>query len=423
MNIVLLNHYAGSPGHGMEYRPYYMAKYWVRNGHSVTIIGSSFSHLRRNQPVTRWYRIFNEDFIDGIRYIWIRGNSYSDNNIFRFINILTYTFFGMFINRRIDKCDLVITSSTYPLDIFPASKIRSKFPNSVLIFEPHDLWPMTLYEIGNFKRSHPLIHLMQYAEDLSCERSDAIVSMHPQNIDHLETRGCCRNMFYHIPNGVDLETWEGDSTVPIKISELIDTLKNRGSKIVMYTGSVSMANNLRVLIDVAHELRSINIAFVIVGDGPDRHFIEELSTDRAINLFCVGSVDKNCMSSLLKLTDICYVGFKHSPLYKFGMSANKLWDYMMAAKPILMSINSSNDPVDEAKCGITVSSGTAKDIADALRQLLQKTDLELERLGKNGQNFVKENNSYQVLADRFINIAEEIRSNVPEGEKNERESE
>ena len=50
MNILLINHYAGSPELGMEFRPYYMAKEWVKAGHQVLIVGGSFSHLRKVQP-------------------------------------------------------------------------------------------------------------------------------------------------------------------------------------------------------------------------------------------------------------------------------------------------------------------------------------------------------------------------------------
>src|SRR3954468_20797879 len=50
MKILLINHYAGSPRHGMEFRPYYLAHEWVRAGHQVTIVAASHSHLRSNQP-------------------------------------------------------------------------------------------------------------------------------------------------------------------------------------------------------------------------------------------------------------------------------------------------------------------------------------------------------------------------------------
>jgi len=46
VNILLINHYAGSRNHGMEYRPYYLSREWVRLGHNVTVVAASFSHLR-----------------------------------------------------------------------------------------------------------------------------------------------------------------------------------------------------------------------------------------------------------------------------------------------------------------------------------------------------------------------------------------
>ena len=101
MDIVLFNHYAGSPLYGMEYRPYYLAKYWVKEGHTVTIVGSSFSHLRGNQPSMKNGFFFKEEFIDGVRYLWVVGNKYTGNGIARFINILMYTFLSVFIGKNV----------------------------------------------------------------------------------------------------------------------------------------------------------------------------------------------------------------------------------------------------------------------------------------------------------------------------------
>ena len=51
MRIVIINHYAGYPAIGMEFRPYYLAKEWVRMGHEVIVIAASQSHLRKENPV------------------------------------------------------------------------------------------------------------------------------------------------------------------------------------------------------------------------------------------------------------------------------------------------------------------------------------------------------------------------------------
>ena len=50
LNILLINHYAGTPSLGMEYRPYYLAREWVRAGHRVTVVAANFSHVRTHQP-------------------------------------------------------------------------------------------------------------------------------------------------------------------------------------------------------------------------------------------------------------------------------------------------------------------------------------------------------------------------------------
>ena len=60
MNILLISHYAGAPQYGMEFRSYYMAREWVRQGHQVTVVGASFSHLRHHQPPT------GEETLEGI---------------------------------------------------------------------------------------------------------------------------------------------------------------------------------------------------------------------------------------------------------------------------------------------------------------------------------------------------------------------
>ena len=44
MNLLLVNHYAGTPALGMEYRPYYLAREWVRAGHSVQVLSADYSH-------------------------------------------------------------------------------------------------------------------------------------------------------------------------------------------------------------------------------------------------------------------------------------------------------------------------------------------------------------------------------------------
>ena len=89
MNIVYINHYAGSDKHGMEYRPYFMAKRWVEAGHHVTIVASSYSHLRTKNPDMQGKKTM-EELYNGVRYLWLEGPSYQGNGLGRIKNMLSF---------------------------------------------------------------------------------------------------------------------------------------------------------------------------------------------------------------------------------------------------------------------------------------------------------------------------------------------
>ncbi len=124
-NILLLNHYAGSLEMGMDFRPFYLAREWVKRGYRVEIIAADYSHLRRKNPDIM--QDFQQEEIEGITYSWIKTIKYSGNGIKRAFTMLQYVgklfFHAKEISRRIQP-DVIITASTYPLDMIAANRIR-----------------------------------------------------------------------------------------------------------------------------------------------------------------------------------------------------------------------------------------------------------------------------------------------------------
>lgn len=405
MKILLLNHYAGNKELGMEFRPYFLGKVWTELGHDVTVVGSSFSHVRVQQP--KIHGLVTEESVDGIRYLWLYGSPYNRSGIKRAINILQYIIFSIVLlpNRFNRNFDVIVTSSTYPLDIFPALLFKRFSKNALLVFEPHDLWPMALTELGGMSPHHPFVLMNAFAERIACEVSDIIISMHPGNIDHLVNRGAKAKNFYHVPNGVNMEDWDVCNLVESSLLSKMRSIKKNNHPIVMYVGSLSLANDIDFLIDAIQQTQNAAHYF-IVGDGPERIRLEVLAKRKVLPIYFLGHISKREIPGTLAHADICFVGFKFNPLYKYGMSANKLWDYMMAAKPIVMSIASCNDPVKDAGCGITVSSGKSKDLAKALDKILKLSDAERQVMGSKGKKYVVENNSYGVLGRRCLTIFE-----------------
>ncbi|WP_232217448.1 glycosyltransferase family 4 protein [Xenorhabdus cabanillasii] len=411
MNILYINHYAGSPYYGMEFRPYYLAKEWLNNGHKTTILASSFSHVRSKQPNVK--NKIEEENIDGINYIWYPTNKYKGNGILRVINIFSFLLQIILSNKKIIKKikpDIIIASSTYPIDIWVAKYLAKKY-KAKLIFEIHDLWPLSPIELGGMSPKHPFMILCQYAENSAYKYSDAVISMLPKVHQHVIKHGLDINKLHIIPNGIVCSDWENGSydKTPNDISSKIQALKNKGYTIVGYAGSHGVPNALEFLIEAADLLKEKSFHFILVGSGLEKNNLIKYSKSLSLkNITFFDPISKKQMPDLLTFFDISYIGAHKTPIYRFGISPNKLMDYMMAENVILNSIEAGNDPVSEAACGITVEAESSKAIADGLIKLSKYTLEEKQQMGKNGRNYVLNNHTYSVLADKFLQVMKKL---------------
>ncbi|MGA9294106.1 MAG: glycosyltransferase family 4 protein, partial [Ignavibacteriaceae bacterium] len=365
MNILIINHYAGSLKNGFEFRPYYFGKEFIKRGHNVFIICSSFSHLRKINPKPA--ETISEEIIDGIKYYWIKTPSYSGNGIKRVINIFSFIFILYTHLKGFIKAinpDVVVASSTYPLDIFPAAGI-AKLSNAELIFEVHDLWPLTPVEIGGMSKKNLFIMLLQIGENFACRKADKVISILPCTKKYLIEHGMSPDKFQFIPNGIDLKEWEKDIDLPGEVMELILGLKNKNNFLVGYAGSIGLANALEFLIDAAEILRDRSVSFLILGEGPDKEKLLEKSRHLK-NVYFLSPIQKDAVPKYLKMMDVLYIGFRSKPIYRFGVGTNKMYEYMMAGKPIVQSQRAGNDLVKENDCGISVIPENPELIADAI---------------------------------------------------------
>ncbi|MDD4975454.1 MAG: glycosyltransferase family 4 protein [Bacteriovorax sp.] len=412
MNILYINHYAGSLKYGMEFRPYYLAKRWIANGHKVTMMAASYSHIRAKQPEVT--TPFVSEIIDGITYQWCKTPSYEQNGAKRFVNMLVFIFrlfqYAFKIN-SVDAPTAVIASSTYPLDIFPAWFIAKKF-KAKLIFEVHDLWPLSPIELGGMSKYHPFIMLIQFAEDFAYKHSDSVVSMLPKTLEYMVSRGLKKEKFNYIPNGIELKEWEtsglhANSENGKLIEEKIQSCKAEGFFTVAYLGTHGLANCLENLINAAEILRDEKIFFFFVGPGPEKESLKALAQKKKLlNIIFVDSIPKGEIPIITKLFDVNYIGLKKESLFRFGISPNKLMDYMAAKKPIINAVEAGNDPVKEAGCGISVPAENPQALAFAIQEIKAKPETELLLMGENGYKFVSNENDYEKLAQKFLKVME-----------------
>jgi glycosyltransferase involved in cell wall biosynthesis len=407
MNILLINHYAGSVRHGMEYRPYYLAREWVRLGHRVTIVASSESHIRSQAPLLHGTARLHET-IDGIDYVWLATPPYRGNGAARVRNMLAFVARLWRESPQLAETlapDVVIASSTYPLDIWPAHRIARR-AGARLLFELHDLWPLSPMELGGHSRWHPFIMLLQAAEDFACRRADAVVSILPKVREHLEAHGMAPDKLYLVPNGVDPDEWQDvrrAGTLPPALDQTLDALRSQGKFVVGYAGTHGISNALGTLLDAAARLRDSPVAVVLVGNGPEKPALLRRAVELGLaNVHFFDPVPKAQVPALLRRFDLAYIGWRRQPLYRFGISPNKLIDYMMAARPVLHAVEAGNNPVADAGCGLTVAPEDPQAVADGILALLALGLEGRAALGQRGRAFALANHTYPVLGRRFL---------------------
>ncbi len=407
MNIVYLNHYAGSPALGMEYRPYYLAREWVRAGHRVQMLAADFSHVRARQPqcarlpgAPSW--VSGDEVIDGIAYRWYATPPYQGNGLGRVKNIWAFCRAVWRDTARLVrelKPDVVIASSTYPMDIWVARRM-ARLAGAKLVYEVHDLWPLSPIELSGMSRRHPFIMLVQHAEDTAYRVADRVVSMLPKVHGYMASRGLDLKKLAIVPNGITLDEWEG-SPPPLR-DDVAQALAGPGT-VVGYAGSMGQPNALDTLLDAAALLRQEPLRFVLVGSGHEQaRLAARVANEQLTNVTMLPPIPKAQIPSFLAAVDIAYIGWQKVPIYRFGIAPNKLMDYMMARCAVLHSVEAGNDPVAEAGCGLTVPPQDPAAVAEGLRRLAALSKDERHAMGERGRAFVLAHHTYPVLARRFL---------------------
>jgi glycosyltransferase involved in cell wall biosynthesis len=401
-DIVFVAHFAGSPKHGMVHAYYSLAQEWLRQGHRVTIVAASFAHTRSRQPVQS--RRIAEEWIDGIRYLWVPTTFYSPNNYLgRVVNILSFVVKTWWGQLPIANADVVICSSHHPFAIHPARKL-AQHHKARLVFEVRDLWPLSLIELGGASKWNPLIVAMQLSENYAYRHADIVVSVLSGASEYMVARGLDSAKFHFIPNGIDLQDAQKAKPLPESHAAILADLRARGRFLVGYAGRVTLANALPTLIDALARCNDQRITVVVLGDGAFREALQSRVaglnlTDKVIFL---PPVEKAEVQAFLTQVDTLYVGLQKQPLFRFGVSPTKLSEYMLAGRPILYAIDAPGDVVSESGAGISCRAENADDLAQAMMRLSELPKEELNRMGELGQLWVKEHRDYRILAQRFI---------------------
>ncbi|MCL0035154.1 glycosyltransferase [Thermodesulfovibrionales bacterium] len=148
-----------------------------------------------------------------------------------------------------------------------------------------------------------------------------------------------------------------------------------------------------------------DIHFVLVGDGPEKPWLIELAKELGLkNVEFRNPVTKSKVPETLGEADATALILNDLSLYKYGISLNKLFDYLAVSRPIILAGNPINNLVEEAQCGLTVPPRDPQALAEAIIKLYQMPQEEREVMGRCGREYVEKHHAIPVLAEKLVAI-------------------
>lgn len=396
----IINQYASTPATGMGGRHYYLARELVKQGYQIYLIASSANHLLHHKPeINEPYKV---ELVDGVNFVWVNMPQYTDAHSKR--RALNWFFFAWRLQglaNFLTTPDVILYSSPSPIGFLGAERLANQV-KARLLFEVRDIWPLTLTEIGGYSTTHPFIRLMQWIEDHAYRRADAVVSNLKNAVEHMVERGMSREKFTWIPNGFSLD----EVALKVPLADSVWQQLPQDKFIVGYTGTLGVANALDTLIMAAEKLcNHTEIVFVLVGGGKEKVILQEMVSNKGLdNIIFIEPIPKVQIQAMLSHFDACYIGWLNDELYRFGIGANKIPEYLYSGKPVLHAYSGACDPVTEYDSGIQISAENADLLAKAVLQLYHMPVEKRTLLGSNGHKAATEHYEYGQLAQQLAKV-------------------
>lgn len=398
-NIWLINYYSYPPGKSNWRRHFDLGKEIVKRGFNLDIIGSSFIHDRKEQILEKFEESRIESY-SGVNYHILKGISYN-TTIKRILSMIEFMFKVIFYQKNIkNKPNIIYCSCPHPFNGLAALYLSKKY-KVPLILEIRDLWPETWVEMGAITKKSFIYKIFFKIEKILYKNSSKIITLMPDAYKYIEKLGVTREKIEYVSNGIDLVEFDSFYNKEIKKEEEL----KKGKFNITYTGAHGVANCLDTILEVAEELiEYTDIKFHLIGEGPEKEKLKKNSKEKGLsNIEFYNPISKNKIPNILKNSDALIVIAKKSPLYKYGISFNKIFEYMASGRPIIFSGNVSNDMIKISNAGVSVD---AEDKEQIKKAILSIYNLELEKrleLGKNGRMYVEEFSNIK-LGEKLHNI-------------------
>lgn len=402
--IWFVSHYSMPPEYEQRIKTQMYAHFLGQQGIDCTIFSASTIHNTDINLIHGKEEYVERQYGD-LKFIHIRCSDYSKTDIKRIINMEQFSYRFSRIAERYTPPD-VIVADTYCVSYKPIYKYckRHKIP---FVVDVRDLWPQSIVEYLHFSENNPIIRIMYNMERNMFVNADRLIFSFDGGYEYIQDRKLgkliSKEKVFYINNGVDLEEFQKNSR-----SYMVEDadLSNSDFFKVVYVGSIRKVNNLGLLLDAAKEISNDKIKFLIWGSGDE---LEELRmrirNEKINNVTFKGQIEKKYIPYITQMADLNLIHNNPAEIFKYGISFNKMFDYMASGKPSLTTFPCKHNPAVYEGAGVDVIDTTPREIAKTI-DYLSKSDLtEYAKKAKEAA----QKYDYKVLSMRLLEILSNIK--------------
>lgn len=396
-----ISKYAALPPLGkVGTRGFLIMREMAKAGNACVILTSNSNHLNPTPSIEGAHRI---ETIDGVQVCWIRTLQYQGvKSLGRILSWLDFEWrLWRLPKNHLPRPDAIIVSSLSLFTIFNGLMLRRQY-GCRLVFEVRDIWPLTIIEEGGFSPRNPFVMALAMIERMAYRRSDAIVGTMPNLAEHVNDVIGTSPPVFCVPFGLDEALLEAGEPLPDgwTASHMPDR-----PFIVCHAGTIGATNALDTLFACARGMQDReDIHFLVVGEGALKAQYQAACADLPNVTFAPG-VQKAMVQAVLERCQLLYFSVHPSKVWKYGLSLNKVIDYMLAGKPIVASYTGHPTMVDEAGSGTAVPAGDVEALKREILRYAAMPARDRDALGRKGRDWLLRNRRYPALANDYLQIA------------------
>lgn len=345
--------------------------------------------------------------------ISIIRHPYYKTHVFPF-NILSPIYYVKKLEKflKTNTFDCNIVWSNFFLEAFPSCKaFRKKIP---IIYIKHAIASNMIKIYNSYSNVDAFFKLYlrnlypQYflIEKQVIKESDKVVALSEMRAREIcDTYNLDKDRVIVIPPGIDLQKFY-PSKKDMNLLKELNIPEN--CKIILTVCRLSFEKNLEMLIKSFNKISNENIFLIIVGDGAQRGYLEELTKRLNLTKKIIFTGERNDVERFYRIADL----FVLTSIYEgFGLvylEAMATGIPCIGLKPDYPKIIVSSDEViSDGTSGFLVDPYSTDDLTEKICKIIDDDDLK-NKLGRNARRLCEERFSWDKTVETLLKESEKI---------------